>query len=406
MPKYKVNVTGPNDAADVTHLTVDTDIANGSSVKTAASDINANAAAVSDEPSATNLAARKKLSQTAANAAKSRLVSQNALEYRRERDENIVAQAANNAIRNGKLWTSNKKKNILNLQNRKRQNATLREEQKTQKAAVSATNIAQKMNAAEAHRIEMNTAKGVANAAYLEAQQAAQSAEESARLADASAQEAENIVKTAENNPAMAKMSGQHTINKVERAEKLRGVAKTALSRKLASNLQLSTTKMEADLAAARLEEANKKKFVIDAIKKKIMTRKAAISAQFNSKDKNALVKAATNAVNEVRLAEEAARQAALKVEKLYRQTPKGLANERGAYRRATRSNTVQALSNSQIQIAMDNNTGTRNASSTAAAVDQMQNETIPVQSTFTRGGGRRTHRKHAKKTNKSKKRK
>lgn len=401
MPKYQVDVRGPGNT-DVTHLTVDTDIANGS-VKTS-----------TDKPSDTFKAVRNKVALNAASAAKSRLVAQNAVKYREKRDENIMARATNEAKASGKLWNPNKNKAALELQRNKIASATLKANQKKQITQKVAANIDQKGSNAEAHRIAMNTAKTEADMVYNAATKAEAEAQVAHTKAEEKAKKAEDDAASATANPAMAKMSGQHTENKVTRATGLREMAKTSLARKLTLSLQRSKAKMDADLAAARLKLAEKKKYVIDATKMKIMTRRAAINAPINSKNKNALVDAAKGAVDEMRRAEEEARIAELNVEELYRKTPNGLANERGAVRRDMRSTTEQALSNSQIDIEMDNNTNPSHASNMASAFGKTQGDTLPVVSTMTRGGTRKhsTHRKqhtcrkHIKKGNQSKKRK
>jgi hypothetical protein len=118
MPKYQVDVRGPGNT-DVTHLTVDTDIAN-SSVKTSTVAANGNSTPAFN-PSAENLAARKKLAEAAVNSA-------------------TVRAAGSKAKSDGTLWNPNKNKAALELKRNKIASATLKATQKKQNVQKAAEN--------------------------------------------------------------------------------------------------------------------------------------------------------------------------------------------------------------------------------------------------------------------------
>ena len=402
MPKYKVNVTGPNDAADVTHLTVDTDIANGSSVNTSSIAANGNTTSAFN-PSAENLAARQKLAQAAANSV-------------------TMRAAANEAKASGTLWNAKKNENALKAKSNMKLVAQFKEKQKKQMTQKVAENTQALINVKQ-------TALQTAIAAQQKAEQNAPS--EATAVAEAEAAAVAAMRAAIEMNWATLTIDPkfekekQKALQLAKDADALKSQAIKARSdeRSKKFNIQLAV-----DLATSELKEAEAKKAAIDAEQRAKETKKAALEAAARD-PKSQAPKALKNAMAEAAAAAQqtrkAANQASVEADKFRQAKPfdpaamlqenqRFFKNKENEQQRQVNQNKQQKkmLKQQQNQTsveapvqAMANNTGSRNASSTAAAFGQARNETIPVQSTFTRGG-RRTQRKHGKRNNKSKKRK
>lgn len=256
MPKYKVNVTGPNDAADVTHLTVDTDIANGTTVKrsSAVNSGNAGVAPISNAATNTRKAA---LAQAAASAAA--------------------------ALRNVK----------------QKSNAN---------AKLAANNV-------QALIVVKQKALQTANAAHTKAVSEAEDAEAVAVAAETAAEAADAAAKKMEwallTRNATKKAEAEQL---AKDAEALRSQAIAARSDEQSKRPSVKKTQQQVELATAELKEVETKKAVINAEQHAKATKKAAESVQ-NSQTP-ALVNAAVAAEAAAQQAREAANQASVEAGK------------------------------------------------------------------------------------------
>ncbi len=274
MPKYKVNVTGPNNATDVTHLTVNTtpgnDSNNKAQLKATASIVSGNSSIApsppaSNAPSANSLEARKSVFKAAASAASS---------------------AAS----------------LRNTKQKINANAKLMNE-----------NIAGLI-------IEKKKALEIAKAAHSKAVTETEDAEASATAAEAAAAEKEAAAKKMEwallTRNAEKKAEAQQL---AKDAEELRSQAITARSNEESKRPSVQTTQQAVDLATSELKEVETKKAVINAEKNVKATKKAAeeaIAKAPQNQGTKALVDAAATAVEAAKKAQEIANQASVEAGK------------------------------------------------------------------------------------------
>ena len=259
MPKYKVNVTGPNDAADVTHLTVDTDIANGTTVKRSSAVNSGNAGVAPISNAATNTR-KATLAQAAASAASAAAALRN------------VKQKSN---ANAKLAANNVQALIV-----------------VKQKALQTANAAHTKAVSEAEDAEV----------------AAAAAETAAEAAEAAAKKMEwaLLTRNAENKAKAQQLAKD--------AEALRSQAIAARSDEQSKRPSVKKTQQQVELATAELKEVETKKAVINAEQHAKATKKAAESVQ-NSQTP-ALVNAAVAAEAAAQQAREAANQASVEAGK------------------------------------------------------------------------------------------
>jgi colicin import membrane protein len=297
MPKYKVNVTGPNDATDVTHLTVNTTPGNGSNnkaqLKTSVAVVNGNDSIASSANSLVN--------KVAANTRKATRIQQ------REAEE----RAIENGIKKFEAKTTSA--------------------QSAASAAASAAslrNTKQKINANAKLMneniagliIEKKKALEIANAAHTKAVTEAEEAETVAVAAEAAAAEKEAAAKKMEwallTRNAEKKAEAQQL---AKDAEELKSQAIAARSNEESKRPSVQTTRQVVELATSELNEVETKKAVIDAEKNVKATKKAAdeaIAKAPQNQSTKALVNAAAAAVEAVRKAQEIANQASVEAGK------------------------------------------------------------------------------------------
>jgi hypothetical protein len=393
MPKYQVDVRGPGNT-DVTHLTVDTDIAN-SSVKTSTVAANGNASSTFN-PSAENLATRQKLAQAAVNSA-------------------TVRAAGIKAKNDGTLWNANKNKAALELKRNKIASATLRANQKKQNVQKAAENTQALINVKQ-------TALQTAIAAQKKAEQNAPS--EAAAVTEAEADAVAAMRAAIEKNWATLTIDPKFEKERTEAkqlakdAEELKSQAIKARSddRSKKFSIQLAV-----DLASSELKEAEAKKEAIEAEQRAKATKKAAVEAAAkapNSQAPNALKSAAVAAAEAAQQARKAANQATVEADK-FRQAkpfdPDAMLQENQRFFKNKENEQQKQVNQNKQQKKMlkqQQNQTSVEAPVQATTIESKplaSNNATPGVSTMTRGGRRiRKHRtrKHVKKSNHSKKRK
>lgn len=382
MPKYQVDVRGPGNA-DVTHLTVDTDIANGS-VKTSTVATNGNASSTFN-PSAENLATRQKLAQAAVNSATARAAG-------------IKAQS------DGTLWNAKKNENALKLKRNKITNATLRANQKKQNVQKAAENTQALINVKQ-------TALQTAIAAQKKAEQNAPS--EAAAVAEAEAAAVAAMRAAIEKNWATLTIDPKFEKERTEAkqlakdAEELKSQAIKARSDERSKKFSIQ---LAVDLASSELKEAEAKKAAIEAEQHAKATKKAAVEAAAkapNSQAPNALKGAAASAAEAAQQARKAANQATVEADK-FRQAkpfdPTAMLQENQRFFKNKENEQQRQVNQNKKQKKMQNEQQKQQEQSSvvaplqaASAFGQIQNETLPVVSTMTRGGRTRKHGKHSK---------
>jgi hypothetical protein len=382
MPKYQVDVRGPGNA-DVTHLTVDTDIANGS-VKTSTVATNGNTTPAFI-PSAENLKARQKLAQAAVNSV-------------------TVKEAANKAQSDGTLWNAKKNENALKLKRNKITNATLRANQKKQNVQKAAENTQALINVKQ-------TALQTAIAAQNKAEQNAPS--EAAAVAEAEAAAVAAMRAAIEKNWATLTIDPKFEKERTEAkqlakdAEELKSQAIKARSDERSKKFSIQ---LAVDLASSELKEAEAKKAAIEAEQHAKATKKAAVEAAAkapNSQASNALKGAAASAAEAAQQARKAANQATVEADK-FRQAkpfdPTAMLQENQRFFKNKENEQQRQVNQNKKQKKMQNEQQKQQEQSSvaaplqaASAFGQIQNETLPVVSTMTRGGRTRKHGKHSK---------
>jgi hypothetical protein len=395
MPKYQVDVRGPGNA-DITHLTVDTDIANGS-VKSSSIAANGNATSAFN-PSAENLATRQKLAQAAVNSV-------------------TVREAANKAKASGTLWNANKNRAALELKRNKITNATLKANQKKQNTQKAAENTQALINVKQ-------TAVQTAIAAQKKAEQNAPS--EATAVAEAEAAAVAAMRAAIEKNWATLTIDPKFEKERKEAkqlakdAEALKSQAIKARSDERSKKFSIQ---LAVDLASSELKEAEAKKAAIEAEQHAKATKKAALEAAAKdpkSQAPNALKGEMAKAAEAAQQAREAANKASVEADK-FRQAkpfdPAAMLQENQRFFKNKENEQQKQVNQNKQQKKMQNEQPSVSAPLQAAsAIGQKQDETIPVSSTMTRDGGRtrkqhthrkqRTHTKRSKKINHIKKRK
>lgn len=382
MPKYQVDVRGPGNA-DVTHLTVDTDIANGS-VKTSTVAANGDASSTFN-PSAENLKARQKLAQAAVNSV-------------------TVKEAANKAQSDGTLWNAKKNENALKLKRNKITNATLKANQKKQSMQKASENTQALINVKQ-------TALQTAIAAQNKAEQNAPS--EAAAVAEAEAAAVAAMRAAIEKNWATLTIDPKFEKERTEAkqlakdAEELKSQAIKARSDERSKKFSIQ---LAVDLASSELKEAEAKKAAIEAEQHAKATKKAAVEAAAkapNSQAPNALKGAAASAAEAAQQARKAANQATVEADK-FRQAkpfdPTAMLQENQRFFKNKENEQQKQVNQNKRQKKMQNEQQKQQEQSSvaaplqaASAFGQIQNETLPVVSTMTRGGRTRKHGKHSK---------
>ena len=393
MPKYQVDVRGPGNA-DITHLTVDTDIANGS-VKTSSIAANGNTTSAFN-PSAENLAARKKLAEAAVNSV-------------------TVREAANKAQSDGTLWNAKKNENALKLKRNKITNATLKANQKKQNTQKASENTQALINVKQ-------TALQTAIAAQKKAEQNAPS--EATAVAEAEAAAVAAMRAAIEKNWATLTIDPKFEKERTEAkqlakdADALKSQAIKARSDERSKKFSIQ---LAVDLASSELKEAEAKKAAIEAEQHAKATKKATVEAAAkapNSQAPKALKDAMVAAATAEKETRKAANQATVEADK-FRQAkpfdPAAMLQENQRFFKNKENEQQRQVNQNKQQKKMLKQQ--QNQTSVEAPVQAMtveskppaSNNATPGVSTMTRGG-RRIHkhrtRKHVKKSNHSKKRK
>ena len=394
MPKYQVDVRGPGNA-DVTHLTVDTDIANGS-VKTSTVPANGNTTSAFN-PSAENLAARKKLAEAAVNSV-------------------TVKEAANKAQSDGTLWNAKKNENALKLKRNKIANATLKANQKKQNTQKASENTQALINIKQ-------TALQTAIAAQKKAEQNAPS--EATAVAEAEAAAVAAIRAAIEKNWATLTIDPKFEKERTEAKQLARdadALKSQAIKARSDERSKKFSIQLAVDLASSELKEAEAKKAAIDAEQRAKATKKAALEAAAkasNSQAPKALKDAMAAAAAAEKETRKAANQATVEADK-FRQAkpfdPAAMLQENQRFFKNKENEQQRQVNQNKQQKKMLNEQ--QNQTSVEAPVQAMtveskppaSNNSTPGVSTMTRGGRRiRKHTnksKHTKKCNQSKKRK